>query len=157
MGFWFRCEACNLGKFQLLTLTDAGVDTTETGDPEGNGLDLLRTRYTFRSLQHRWLIRNPLLDLQQDRGLPVVQLHDLVILHNGCSEFLQIVSLYGFDEDVQELAFACRRKGDIQAAVAAYVPSASDGVLSGSQRLRRSAKSWERTLIAKEQRPARSQ
>lgn len=62
--------------------------------------NLLYTRRGFCSLQHRWLIRNPFLDLQQDRGLPVIQLHDLIIFYNGRREPLQIVFFQGLDEEV---------------------------------------------------------
>jgi hypothetical protein len=74
------------GKLQLLL-----ARRPEAHNPEENGLDILYTRYILRNLQHRRLIRNTSLDLQQDRGLPVVQFHDLVIFHNSRGECLLIV------------------------------------------------------------------
>jgi len=67
------------------------MDIREADNPEANRLDILYGGYIFHSLQHRWLFRNASLDLQQDRGLPVVQLHDLIVLHNGCGERLLII------------------------------------------------------------------
>jgi len=82
------------GKLQLYPSghrLDAETDIREADNPEVNRLDILYGGYIIHSLQHRWLLRNASLDLQQDRGLPVVQLHDLIVFHNGCGECLLII------------------------------------------------------------------
>ena len=70
----------------------------------------------------------------------MVQLHNLVIFYDCRSEFLRIILFEDFDQDVQELGFTCRCECQVQGAVADYVLSASDSVLSGSQGVRKDDK-----------------
>lgn len=67
--------------------------------PRRNGLDVLNIRYALHDLQHRWLFRDTPLDLQQDRSLPVVQLHDLVVFHNRICECCLIACLHSICEE----------------------------------------------------------
>jgi hypothetical protein len=52
-----------------------------------------------------------LLNLQQDGGLPVVQLGDLVEIVNDSSKGFWVSGLNSLDNCIRKLVFTCRREG----------------------------------------------
>lgn len=77
-----------------------------------------RKHQTSRILREIFLrLFNTALDPEQNSGLPLVQLAQLVELEQFISEKLLITSLHGLQQVNEELVLACRLEGRVKLAV----------------------------------------